>query len=391
MKTYRWFLLLSLKQRIVLLLTIAAGTAIIISGFLINPASRRDGTIHFDTRMSIRQIAPGLGVTGKAFARELNLPVDVPKSKPLGELNVTDRELSRVVGHLLSHVDAAAKYYVFFALVLAGIVYLNILGRPDASDIKQRNNWYPRSPYVVVLIISVLVAGFYSGKSPNPMESTVKVFKSMVGLYPDPSARITAFLFFTALAVIGNKVVCGWACPFGALQELIYGIPILRNIKKRKLSFALTNTIRAILFALTLLLLFGVIGGNKGFVVYHYINPFNLFNLDLEGIGVLMTVVVALAGSFFVYRPFCRLVCPFGFISWIFERLSITRVRIDKDRCTRCGACISVCPLDAAKDLVYSRNLPADCFSCGRCLNVCPADAVRYGPVFVNRMSRRST
>jgi len=390
-KTYRWFLLLSLRQRIVLFLTIVAGTAVIISGFLTNPAPQQDRAVNFNAGMSIRQIAPRLGITGKALARELNLPVDVPKSKPLGELNVTDRELSRVVDHLLSHVDAAAKYYIFFALVLAGFVYLNMIGRPEASDIKQRDNWYPRSPYIFILMLSVLVAGFYFGKSPNPMEGTVKVFKSMAGLYPDPAARVTAFLFFAALAVIGNKLVCGWACPFGALQELIYGIPILRNIKRRKLPFALTNTIRAILFALTLLLLFGVVGGNKGFVIYHYINPFNLFNLDLGGIGVLTTVVIALAGSFFVYRPFCRFVCPFGFVSWIFERFSITRVRIDKERCTRCGACISACPLDAAQGRVYGRNLPADCFSCGRCLNVCPVDAVRYGPVFGNRISKRQT
>jgi ferredoxin len=371
-------------------MTIFIALAIIAFGFLTSPTSQQKGKISFNTDMSIRQIAPKLGVTGKAFARELNLPPDVSKNKPLRDLGVTDKKLSRTVDHLLSHSDATAKYYVFLALVLTGFIYLNVLGRPDGLDVKQRNKWYPRFPYVLVLLFSVLIAGFYFGKSPNPMEGTVKVFKSMVGLYPDPAAKTMAFLFFMALSIVGNKIVCGWACPFGSLQELIYSIPVLRGIKRRKPPFALTNAIRVMLFVLTLFFLFGIIGGRKGFVIYHHINPFNFFNLDFESTTILVTVIVALVGSLFVYRPFCRLVCPFGFISWIAERFSITRVRIDKERCTQCGACIRVCPSDAAKNRVYGKILPADCFSCGRCLSVCPVDAIKYESVFRNAVSRCS-
>jgi polyferredoxin len=177
-------------------------------------------------------------------------------------------------------------------------------------------------------------------------------------------------------------MVCGWACPFGALQELIYSIPGLRKLKRCKLPFVLTNTIRAILFVLMFLLLFGFVGERKGFVIYHYINPFNLFNLHFETIGIVMTVIGAVVGSFFVYRPFCQIICPFGLISWVFERLSITRMRINRDVCTKCGACMRACPSDAAKDRVYGKKFPADCFSCARCLKVCPTDAIRYGSIF---------
>jgi len=239
-------------------------------------------------------------------------------------------------------------------------------------------------------MLSVIVAGFLLGKSPNPMEGIVKVFKSMEGLYPDPIAKAIACLFFIVLAVIGNKIICGWACPFGALQELIYSVPILRKIKQRKLPFRLTNTIRAGLFATMLLFLFGIIGGHKGTVIYHNLNPFNLFNLDFETVSILLTVILSLLGAFIVYRPFCQLICPFGFISWIIERFSIIRVRIDKDKCTKCGACIKACPLEAAEGLVYIKRLPADCFSCARCLNVCPVDAIQYSSVFKKGITNRS-
>ena len=210
------------------------------------------------------------------------------------------------------------------------------------------------------------------------MEGTVKVLKSMVGLYPDPIVKAIAFGFFIMLAVIGNKMICGWACPFGALQELIYSIPILRKIKKRKLPFMLTNTIRACLFIAMFLLLFGIIGERKGFVIYHYINPFNLFDLHFETFSILLIVIITLLLSFIAYRPFCQLICPFGLISWIAERFSAFRVRVDKEKCTQCGACIKACPLEAAAGLVNSKKMPADCFSCARCLNVCPVDAIQY-------------
>ena len=80
-----------------------------------------------------------------------------------------------------------------------------------------------------MLLVSVIVCGFMLGKSPNPMEGAVKIFKVMVGLQPSIPAVVFAFLFFIGLAIVGNKLICGWACPMGALQELIYSLPILKT------------------------------------------------------------------------------------------------------------------------------------------------------------------
>lgn len=355
---------------------------IIGAGILLSPPGDVEEEYSLSVEMSISDVASRLDVTGKSLARELNLPLEVSKKEPLNALGVKEEALQHAAHHLLSHRDTMLKYYVYAALVLGGLVFLVRLGRPDSCDVDHRSQWYPRIPYLVSLAIAVIAAGFLLGKSPNPMEGAVKVFKSMVGLYADPVAKVIALLFFVVLAVVGNKLVCGWACPFGALQELIYSIPILKRIKQRKLPFVVTNTIRAGLFAVMLLFLFGVVGGQKGMVIYHYVNPFNLFNRDFETISILLTVILALLLSLALYRPFCQLICPFGFLSWIAETFSIYRIRIDKEKCTECGACIKACPLEAAEGRVYSRKLPADCFSCARCLNVCPVDAIRYCSIF---------
>ncbi len=384
----KWLTSLSGRQRLWLVAIVVVALAIVAFGMVRQRATGEALARSFTVEMSIKEIttplkATGtpLQVTGKSLARELGLPLDTPKQKPLKGLGVSQEQLDGAVHHLLGHRDSTLKYYIFVALVLLGLVYLVRLGRPDGSPASERKTWYPRWPYIVSLVVAVAVCGFALGKSPNPMEGSVKVFKSLVGLYPSVADKTVAFGFFAVLAIIGNKLICGWACPFGALQELIYHLPILRKLKKRKLPFVVSNTIRGALFVVMLLLLFGIVGGRKGFVIYHLVNPFNLFNLDIETVSVGATIVVSLVVSFGFYRPFCQFICPFGLLSWFLERLSVFRVKIDHSRCTDCGACVRACPLDAAKGRVAGKVFPADCFSCARCLNVCPEDAIRYGLV----------
>lgn len=387
---YKWFSLLSTRQRLEMLAIMLVMIIILGAGAVTNLPKEKKALETFTIDMSISNIAPKLEVTGKGLARELALPLDTPMEKPLNKFGISQGQLDHAVTHILSHRSTSLKYYVITAIVLFGLGYLTRFGRPANANISERKLWYPRMPYIMCLLVTVAACGFVLGKSPNPMEGTVKVFKSMVGLYPDPFIKTLAFIFFIALAIVGNKVICGWACPFGALQELIYSFPILRKMKQWKLPFWLTNTIRSLLFLGMLLFLFGIAGDRKGFVIYHYLNPFNLFDLDFDHWMILLTVVVFLILAFFTYRPFCQLICPFGLMSWVAEKISLFRVIINEEKCTKCGACIKVCPSNAAKGKVESNTFPADCFSCARCLNVCPVDAIHYRSIWPSTISKPS-
>jgi len=255
---YTYLVKLSPRQKMWFIVSIASVLLISVLGILCEPDRPSQAGSRFTVNMSIREIAPKLDVTGKGLARELALSLDTPKEKQLNELGISQEQLDHAVTHILSHRSTGLKYYLFTAIVLFGLVYLTRFGRPDNANISERKLWYPQIPYITCLLATVLVCGFVLGKSPNPMEGTVKVFKSMVGLYPSIISKLIALIFFVVLAIIGNKLICGWACPFGALQELIYSLPILRKMKQWKVPFWLTNTIRGGLFCVVLLFLFGI-------------------------------------------------------------------------------------------------------------------------------------
>ncbi len=195
-------------------MTLAVMIAIIFIGILVDLSASPDLAADFTTDMSISEIAPKIGMTGKGLARELDLPLDVSRDRSLDSLGIIQDDLDHAVEHILSHRERYLKYFIFSAVVLGGLVFLVIAGKPDGTSIKERRLWYPGTLYIIFLLFSVSVSGFLLGKSPNPMEGAVKFFKTMVGLYPDPAVKLMVFLFFIFLAVIGNKMICGWACPF---------------------------------------------------------------------------------------------------------------------------------------------------------------------------------
>ena len=83
----------------------------------------------------------------------------------------------------------------------------------------------------------------------------------------------------------------------------------------------------------------------------------------------LVTVAVVVA-SIFIYRPFCRFLCPLGAIYSLFNRTAVFGVRLDKKKCTHCGACARACKMDVR--IVNDR----ECLRCGECVSRCPTGAI---------------
>jgi polyferredoxin len=168
---------------------------------------------------------------------------------------------------------------------------------------------------------------------------------------------------------VSNKSVCGWACQLGLLQDLLHRT----NLPKWEPPFWLSNGTRILAFL-------GLLGGLifAGMDWIGVIDPFQLFSFSLTW-GIVAFSATVLAASLFVYRPWCRFLCPFGLLGWLLEQVSLMRPRIDRDFCKGCQLCVKACPSGAMEDFYDDAKLHADCFACGACIEACRQDdALRW-------------
>ncbi len=199
--------------------------------------------------------------------------------------------------------------------------------------------------------------------------------------------------FLLLIGTVLGRFVCGFLCPFGLVQDLIYKIPFFKKLKKLPGDKFLRFLKYVILFGFVLLLpmfavdAFGL--GKPWFCTWICPSgalmagiPLTALNAGLRSmIGFLYhwkvgLLVFILLLSVLVYRPFCRYLCPLGAIYGLFHPISLVRIRLDEAKCTHCTACHQACDMDI--DPVKTPNSP-ECIRCGKCVSRCPQGALSMG------------
>ena len=197
-----------------------------------------------------------------------------------------------------------------------------------------------------------------------------------------------SFYIMGTLMLFGTlfgRLICGFLCPFGLVQDLLYKI----KSPKRKLPHILryVKYIVLIYFVILIPAVFtsklGI--GDPGFCKFICPSgtllgavPLLIKNPGLRSaLGLLFTwktfvLVLILFGSVFIYRVFCRMLCPLGLIYGWFNKISFYGYKVN-DNCTSCGRCKSVCKVDI--DPVKQVN-HSECIRCGDCKDVCNVKAI---------------
>ncbi len=187
--------------------------------------------------------------------------------------------------------------------------------------------------------------------------------------------------------VLLGRAVCGFLCPFGLLQDLIYKIPFFKKIK----TFRGDRYLRFIKY---FILVFGVIV----LPVFIKLTPFFCKYLCPSGTvaGLLLafsdTKVFSLFGSRFmwkacilaciiiisviIFRPFCKYLCPLGAFYSLFNGVSAVRLSVNETKCTSCKACHRACDMNVDPSVTPNH---AECIRCGKCVAVCPESALKLG------------
>ena len=189
-----------------------------------------------------------------------------------------------------------------------------------------------------------------------------------------------------------GRMICGWLCPFGLVQELAYKIKTPK-LKKSPVTRLLSFFKYAVLVFFVLIVPIMYAFRNTPLPAFcKYICPAGTLE---GGIGLLsnavnesyfsmlgplftwkfMLMVSIIVGSIFIFRLFCRFICPLGAFYGLFNKISFFGIKVDNSKCTHCGLCHSKCKVDI--------KCPGDaeCISCGECVEVCPTKAIHWkGP-----------
>lgn len=207
----------------------------------------------------------------------------------------------------------------------------------------------PRS----ILVLSS-ITGFVFLAPLMPMEFTGMVHLALGTQALTPG--ILGILGLLVLALIFGRTFCAHICPVGSVQELSFGI---FQKKSGNPHHRMTEAIRAVFFIATVMAGFFFIN------LMEYTGIYDFFSLALTGGFFLFSALLALSAV--VYRPVCRMLCPFGVLFSLAGHFSRNRLG-RTESCIHCKKCEKACPAGCAEEGASKR----ECYLCSRCTDACP-------------------
>ena len=181
---------------------------------------------------------------------------------------------------------------------------------------------------------------------------------------------VTAFYF-----ILGGRSFCGWICPVGLITELG------DKLRSRLGSGGTTIPLSANRWSLVMVLLVVAVTGIPLFEVFSPISIVSRAIAFASFTPLLVLAAILLVETAVARRVWCRSLCPLGGFYSLLARFSPVRVGFVTDRCTGCGNCLSVCPVEEVLSSPLERGeqqvTAGDCTRCLACLDSCPSKALK--------------
>jgi len=218
---------------------------------------------------------------------------------------------------------------------------------------------------------------------------------SLQGVLGSVKYKISFYLlgFFILLGVLLGRLVCGYLCPFGLIQEILHKIPFVKKVHTFQCDRLLRWVKYGVLLVFVILLPLFVVdsAGSGSPAFYKWICPVG----TLEGgiplvlsnpllrntIGALyawkiVILAVTILLSIMIFRPFCKYVCPLGAIYALFNKVSVYQYHLSKEKCVRCGKGEESCPMQVNP---CTETNHFECIRCGKCKKACSNEAITPG------------
>ncbi|UCC59453.1 MAG: 4Fe-4S binding protein [Dehalococcoidia bacterium] len=206
----------------------------------------------------------------------------------------------------------------------------------------------------------------------------IGVFQTYGALHAFPFYAVGLLGIF---ALLLGRFWCGWACPFGTVQDLVVWIRRRKDFVELPRFpwtgfIVLVGAIIAAWIALDTLFCKVCSAGSLFAAIPQWFASRDELSFGTFFYVHLGTLAVALIMFILVGRFWCRYLCPLGIgIFGIFNRVSFLKIKPDMDKCNNCGECLEICPVKIAEPEEIENSI--DCIRCGKCIDRCPTEAIK--------------
>lgn len=216
------------------------------------------------------------------------------------------------------------------------------------------------------LLVGIYMLGFLGLLEKENMQLEGFFFYLLTGFF---AGSIIHYLIAKIVGpILFGRGFCGWACWTAMVLDFF---PYKRTKKGRIASK--WEILRYIHFGVSLSLVLIL-----WFVFKYQPKPTPMGNSELvwlvAGNTFYFTSAIILVFTLRDNRAFCKYLCPITFILKITSRLAFLKIEGNKEKCSQCGACNKVCPMNI-NIMEYVNNgeriLSTECIFCLTCTTVC--------------------
>lgn len=215
----------------------------------------------------------------------------------------------------------------------------------------------------------------------------IGAFQAVVGAkqYSFSYYVVGILMFF---GVMVGRLICGFLCPFGWVQDLLHKIPTKKfSTKKLKL----LRYIKYVIMVVVVWIMCVIASQKTGMSLPYFCKyicpqgilgggiPLSIANPAIRNaLGKLFTMKSIFLGitvvlSIIYYRPFCKWICPLGAFYSLFNKISFYQIKFDEHKCVNCNRCRKACHMDVD---ITKNQAHLECIRCNECVKVCPTKAL---------------
>lgn len=299
---------------------------------------------------------------------------NAPPPQPVQTVTIKAQSLANLQSDEADWITTWQARRTEIAILLAGLALLSI-----ALFMQKRFSAHAKRLRVLRTLYLLFTLGFvgWFAQGQLTIVNITAALESLASgddlsyLMNDPMTVILWLFVGATLLIWGRGTFCGWLCPFGALQELISLLTNAVGLRQRRVRAAIDAKLKWIKYGVLAVIIASL-----------YIAPdFTSWAVEIEPFKTAISLhfmrswpfvlwaVACLTLTVFIYRGYCRYICPLGaalasmnFLrrwSWIARRTECG---------TPCQSCRHRCEYQAIEPsgkINYS-----ECFQCLDCVSI---------------------